>query len=282
MLKTTPMNLTQVSEIAYRGLTAPWRVLPDFLIIGAQKAGTTSLYSYLEQHPCVTSAFRKELNFFDIGFQRGNLWYQGYFPTQLHQSQVRKQHGNRAVTGEACPTYLFHPLSAQRVAATVPQAKLIVLLRNPVTRAYSHYNHTKVRGNEPLSFEDAIAVERDRMAPELEKIKSQKNYSCFNFRIHSYLSRGIYVEQLQEWFKFFPREQFLIIKSEDFTANPREIFQQVLKFLDLPPWDLTDYKAYHSGAYSAKLNEQTKHQLIEYFAPYNQQLSELIGADFTW
>src|SRR5436189_26280 len=124
------------------------RPLPDFLILGAQKAGTTALYAYLRWHPQVTGPSFKEVSFFDRHYARGERWYRAHLP-------VRR----RAVVGEASPSYLFHPLAPERVARMLPEARLIALLRNPVDRAFSHYQHEVALGREQLSFEDALAGE---------------------------------------------------------------------------------------------------------------------------
>jgi hypothetical protein len=265
-----------------RGISAPIRSQPNFIIIGAQKSGTTSLYSYLTQHPCVLPSFRKELNFFDLGYQRGMFWYQSYFPTKLALKFQALKTKERTITGEATPQYLFHPLAPQRVWETLPEVKLIVLLRNPVTRAYSHYNHVKSRGLESLSFEDALAREESIIASELEKLKLNPNYRCLDLLNHSYVSRGIYVEQLERWFKFFPRDKFLISKYEDFTNNPKVFYKNTLDFLGLPDWELINYESFNSGNYSSSLKAETKNKLLSFFESHNQRLYDLLETDFGW
>src|SRR6266480_7948081 len=140
---------------AYGRATASLRPLPDFLILGAQKAGTTALYAYLRQHPEITGPSWKEVSFFDRHYARGEAWYRGNFPNSLR--------ARGKLVGEASPSYLFHPLAPERVAGLVPEAKLIALVRNPVDRAYSHYQHEVALGREPLSFEDAVAAEYERL-----------------------------------------------------------------------------------------------------------------------
>ena len=137
--------------------TARWRPLPDFLVIGAQKAGTTALYAYLRWHPGITGPSWKEVSFFDRHWWRGEFWYRGQFPLRSGQRLV----------GEASPSYLFHPLAPERVRSLVPEAKLIALVRDPVDRAYSHYQHEVALGREPLSFEDALAAEAERTRGEV-------------------------------------------------------------------------------------------------------------------
>src|SRR5690348_1015601 len=157
-------------EKVYRGITSPLRLLPDFLIIGTQRGGTTSLYHYLQAHPCIGPASTKEVHFFDMRFHKGLAWYRGHFPSRIDQYAVEQAHGHSLVTGEATALYLFHPHAPKRVAEALPSVKLIVLLRNPVNRALSHYYHAVKHGQETLSFEEAIQGEEQRTAQEREKL----------------------------------------------------------------------------------------------------------------
>ena len=146
---------TRLAEVLSRGLTHPIRLLPDFLISGAQRGGTTSLYNYLQAHPCFELPTTKELHFFDRKFHRGLAWYRAHFPTYLEKCFAQRIQGRAFLTGEATPNYLFHPLVSRRVAEVLPRVKLIVLLRNPVDRAFSHYHHILDLGYEHLPFAEA-------------------------------------------------------------------------------------------------------------------------------
>ncbi|HEY9295730.1 MAG TPA: sulfotransferase domain-containing protein, partial [Phormidium sp.] len=162
---------------------------PDFIIIGAQKCGTTSLYEYLIQHPQILAASKKEVHFFDLNFAKGVDWYRQQF----------KPVSQKSITGEASPYYIFHPLVPQRIYQLFPQVKLIVLLRNPVERAISHYYHEVRLGFEDLGLEDAIAQEPARLEGETAKILADETYYSYNHQHYTYLSRGVYVEQLNNW-----------------------------------------------------------------------------------
>ncbi len=247
--------------------------MPDFLIIGTQKGGTTSLYNYLIQHPQVLPAAQKEVHFFDFNFHQSIDWYREQFPPQSPEKPM--------LTGEASPYYLFHPLVPQRVKDLVPTVKLIVLLRNPVDRAWSHYNHEVRWGFEALSFAEAIAQEPERLAGEVEKMFADQNHYSYNHQHYTYLSRGIYISQLKKWLKLFPREQFLILKSEEFYANPADILAKTLAFLGLSPMKISDYPKYNAGDHS-KMPDEFKFTLIKYFQEYNQQLSEELFLNFSW
>jgi hypothetical protein len=266
----------------YRKTTNPFRLLPDFLVIGAQKGGTTSLYNYLIEHPGIIPAFTKEVHFFDTYFHKGLPWYRANFPTYAEKYYLERFHKQKCLTGEATPYYLFHPHAPGRVAKTLPEAKFIVLLRNPIDRAYSQYAHQARQGYETLSFEDALAEEEKRTAKERENLLKDERYASFNDKHYAYLARGKYIDQLQIWLELFPREQFLILRSEDFYSDPASTLRETFKFLDLPTAGLQrEYKLYNNGTYS-KMESTTRKRLIEYFEPYNARLNEYLGADFDW
>jgi hypothetical protein len=216
-------------------LTASSRRLPDWLIIGAQKAGTTSLYDYIVRHPDVRGAVRKEVHFFDNAFHRGALWYRSFFPLEREVSRHQATTGRRLQSGEATPYYLFHPLVPRRVARVVPSVRLIVLLRNPVNRAFSHYTHEKVRGHEPLSFEEAIAAEPGRIHGEEKRMVLKQTSRSRKHQVFSYVARGFYAQQLRRWMEYFPDDQILVLGSERFYADPQATMAEVFAFLGLQP-----------------------------------------------
>ena len=279
-------STTSLFTKVYRGLTAPVRLLPDFLIIGTQRGGTTSLYNYLQTHPCIGTTTTKEIHFFDRRYSKGLAWYRGHFPSALEKYYVQRLQGRAYVTGEASPSYLFHPHVPKRVARALPHVKLIVMLRNPVDRAYSQHHHVTKQGYGTLSFEETIRGEEEIIAKEREKMLQDESYESYAYRHASYLSRGIYVDQLQTWMKVFPREQFLILKSEDFYANPAGSFKQVLTFLGVPQTELQveekEFKNYNNNVYSSKMDPQMRSRLIEYFKPHNTRLYDFLGVDFGW
>lgn len=246
--------------------------MPDFLIIGAQKCGTTSLYNYLIQHPQILPAAQKEIHFFDLNYSKGSDWYAAQFPAIAS--------GSGLLSGESSPYYLFHPLVPRRVKQLFPQVKLIVLLREPVARAWSHYHHEVRLGHEHLSFEEAIASESQRLQGEIEKLQSDESYYSFNHQHYTYRSRGIYIDQVQTWMELFPKEQFLILKSEDFYNDPAEILNRVFDFLEVPACQLDQYGKYNVGDYPA-IGHSTRHYLIEYFQPHNRRLQEYLGITFS-
>src|SRR5690606_23224629 len=196
-------------------LVAPGRrrageALPDALVIGAQRCGTTSLYHGLAQHPGVARAKKKEVHYFDLNYHRGLTWYQKQFERRRAKLNF-----------EASPYYIFHPKAPERVAAALPDAKIIVILRDPVARAYSHYWHERRLGHETLSFADAIEAEAERLAGESRKLLEDDGYYSFNHQHFSYVARGCYARQLMRWLQYFPRTRFLFVESESFFEDPR-------------------------------------------------------------
>ncbi len=264
-----------------RKITARLRILPDFLIIGAGKCGTTSLYDYLVQHPCIYHPLWKEVHYFDTHYKYGINWYRSHFPTIFQKFCVIKLKGNNFITGEASPYYLFHPLAAERVANIIPKVKLIIILRNPIERAYSQYHHEVRNNNEPLSFEEAIKNEEKRLEGKKEKILKEKNYNSINFPTYSYLLRGIYIDQIHEWIKYFPRHQFLILRTEDFDKDAQSVVNKVFQFLGLSSYNKKNFVRHNVGKYS-QINSQTREFLKDYFKPYNEQLNKFIGNNFGW
>ena len=268
---------------AFRAGTNSLRLMPDFIIIGAQKGGTTSLYRYLEEHPCIAPNYVKEPHFFDIYYHKGLGWYRSHFPTAVEKYYAQRFQKHDLLTGEASPYYLYHPHAAKRVAHTLPRVKLIVILRNPIDRAYSQYQHQRRQeGVEPLSFEDALAAEEQRLAGEEERIRNDEKYVSFNHRHYSYVGRSTYIKQLPAWMDIFPKEQFLILKSEDLYRDPQSIVQQTLEYLNVPTGGLKrEYKQFNEAKYTP-MEPATRARLVEYFKPFNARLYEYLGRDFGW
>jgi hypothetical protein len=270
------------SAQAYARPTAGLRLLPDYLIIGAQRAGTTSLHRYLVQHPGVRTMLRaKGIHFFDTSYGRGLDWYASRFPTKLYAWYVARRHGLALRTGEASPYYLFHPHVPRRVAEHLPRVKLIALLRDPVQRAYSHHQHEVARGFETLPFEAAIEAEADRLAGETERMLAEPLYNSFSHQHHSYLARGRYAEQLARWRSLFPDEQLLVLSSERFFREPAPTFRRVLDFLGLPAFTPDAYEKHNAHDYR-QMGAAVRGRLLEHFREPNRRLYESLGEDLGW
>lgn len=263
-------------------VTSPLRLLPDFIVIGAQRAGTTSLYRYLIQHPSARGALpAKGVHYFDTSFEKNDAWYRAHFPTRLTRRYVALRNGTELVTGEGSPYYIFHPHSPQRIADLLPHVKLIAMLRNPVDRAYSHHQHEVARGFEHLTFEEALDREQERLAGEVEKMRRDPLYVSFGHQHHSYLARGLYGEQIKLWHSFFPRDQLLILKSESFFADPGRELERVQRFLGLPAWSPRAYERYNALPRDS-MRPETRERLAEYFALPNRLLFDYLGLDYGW
>jgi hypothetical protein len=251
--------------------TARWRPLPDFLVIGAQKAGTTALYAYLRWHPGITGPSWKEVRFFDRHWWRGEGWYRGQFPLRSAGRLV----------GEASPSYVFHPRAPERARSLVPDAKLVALLRDPVDRAYSHYQHEVVLGREPLSFEDALAAECERTRGEVERLVADPRAFSRAWWDHTYVARGLYAEQLERWLEVFPREQLTVVTTDELGQRPAETYASILSFLGAAPHALADYPRVFDRDYEP-MRPETRAVLVERFAEPNRRLEALLGRGLGW
>jgi hypothetical protein len=240
---------------------------PDFVIIGAQRGGTTSLHAYLSAHRNVLTPAKKELHYLTDRYERGRDWYLGQFPCSVPAGTI---------TGEATPYALFHPLAPERLRQIAPRAKLIALLRNPADRAYSHYLLERSRGFETLDFAAALDAEEDRLAGEVAKFGSDSAYVSEAHKHASYLARGDYAPQLVRWFAHVPREQILVLRSEDLFAQPAETTAQVAAFLDLAT--AVDFPfTVHNRSAGPRLEPALRARLSAHFAPKNARLEQLLG-----
>ena len=276
-----PERALPIPDIWYRDLTAKKRILPSFIIIGAQRCGTTSLYDYLSHHPQIIPSPVKELFYFDDYYTRPIEWYKSFFPTQKQREKLERDLVANVITGEASPSYFFNPYSAKRIKETLPQIKLILVLRDPIERAYSHYNHIKRLNREPLSFEEAIEKEEQRITPDIEKLEKDEFYKADQRRDYSYLTRGYYAKQIKEWWKHFPKEQLLIVQSEEFYRDTPRVYNEIVEYLGLNSYTLPTFEAKNALKY-AKMAPETKEKLKAYFAPKNEELYELLGKRFDW
>jgi hypothetical protein len=203
--------------------------MPSFLIIGAQRGGTSSLYKYLEGHPDLAASSRKETEYFSRRFTEGEAWYRAHFPWRLGLPGEK-------LAFEATPDYLFYPPTPARVSARLPDARFIVLLRNPVVRAVSQFQHMTRLGYEHLSFRDALLGEQERIAADRMALEHGPEHYCRDLLRFSYAARGRYAEQLGRWFELFDRSRFLILRSEDLFTDPASTFAAVVSFLGVRSW----------------------------------------------
>lgn len=279
-VQRAPFRLRRSVGTAYRRGTQSRRALPGILVLGAIKAGTSSLFRWLVQHPQVAppATGKKELRFFDTNYQRGVGWYRAQFPlaAKLAEGGYRGiERGARCI--DATPNYLFHPLAPERAARVVPEARMLVLLRNPVDRALSHYAMNVRIGLEDLPLGEALAAEADRIAPSLEHIRAGgTSKELLPYELFSYVSRGFYAEQLRRWYDVFPREQLLVLRSEDLFADPPAVGAQIVAFFGLDPWSGAPFPTRNADI-EPEVTPDLRRSLEARFAEPNEDLAELVS-----
>lgn len=245
---------------------------PDYFIVGAQKSGTTVMEQFIDNHPTISNKWG-EIHFFDLKFDKGVEWYKQQFLPRPEP---------HFLIGDKSPYYLFHPLVPQRIAKLYPKSKIIIVLRNPVDRAYSQYWMNKgYLKFENLSFEDAIEAESNRLKGEKEKIINNPSYNSFEYQNHSYIARGIYVEQIKRWFEFFPRDQILIVDSNHLRNDTQKTMDKIFAFLGVPSYVPKENYKNEKSNYEP-MNAATREKLIKFYQPYNEQLEALLGTKFDW
>lgn len=260
--------------------------LPDFAILGAQKAGTTALYDYLSLHPGILPSRVKEVHFFDRyeSREKGLSWYTSYFPNERRKEIERGRLGYSPLSGEATGAYLFHPqvprLFRDLSEKTTFSPKLIVLLRDPVWRALSHYQHNRRRKNrEDLSFHDAVLAEDDRISADIERLHKDYNFQPASLMTYSYASRGLYMEQIERWLNYFPKHSFLFLSSSELKQNPKVTVESVFSFLGLPSFDIGMVEGKHVAEYKREIDSKTMTYLYRKVSQDSARLFEFLGRD---
>jgi len=271
---------------AFGVATAAVRPLPDFLIIGSKRGGTTSVHAYLQGHPAVLSLFPsaqkiKGTYFFDENWYRGERWYRSHFPTSASRSIARRRLGVTPRSGEASPYYLFHPLAAERAASLFPSARIVVLLRDPVERAYSHYKERRANDTEALSFAEAIDAEEWRIAGEEERIISEPGYISIPHRHQTYLAQGRYATPIRRWMTAFPHGQVLVRPAEALYQDTQSTYDAICDHLGLPHHRLVDphvHEAHPSDALGAVMRRRLRAMVADDIA----QLEAYLGTSMGW
>ena len=246
-----------------------WRAKPrkierlDFILAGAQKSGTTALHYFLSRRPDINMGDQQEIHFFDND---------AMFVSEPDYEQLHKHYpplASSTIAGDCTPSYLYHEPAAERIWNYNPKIKLLITLRNPVERAFAHWNMQRFKEREPLDFFDAVREEQTRIAgaPPTEA------------RRFAYVERGFYGRQLERVFKFFPREQTKVVKFEDFKKHQRETLASILSFLDRKPVRSVRQKDRNIVPYKRAMNWEERVFLYNLFAEDIAKVEQLLGWD---
>lgn len=263
-------------------LTSGLRMDPSFMLIGGQRCGTTSLFKYLAEHPQVMRPpVEKGTDYYTLHYSRGNSWYRGHFPLRA-SAKLQGGRSARAVAFEACTYYMFHPFALERIAQDYPRLKLVVMLRNPVERAFSAYKHEYARGFETeADFERALDLEHTRLRGESKRIRDDIQYESIGHRHHAYMARGQYVDQLERALMSFPREQLYVLDSESFFADPATEFGKLIQFLGLAQYTPRHFSQ-HNARPSSAMPLGARARLEEHYEPYDRRLEEMLQRPLGW
>ena len=256
------------------------RVLPDFLVIGAKRCGTTSLYRHLPEHQCISRSLRDNIGFFNDNYHLGINWYKSLFPTIFYKKKMESKN-KHCLFFDVTSGYMEEELTAKNVHEVNPNQKIIVILRNPVDRAYSHYHVNVKEKSEKRSFEDAVFEEMNRIKSERIIQNKNKNLRVFTPNNIHYLKKGFYALQLKSWFKIFPREQILVLSTEEFQEDQNLIYKKIFDFLNIPNMKIKNTEKMEKGNY-IPMKDETRKLLLDYFRQYNYELFELINNEFDW
>ncbi|GIH77224.1 sulfotransferase [Planobispora longispora] len=282
-MPTLKRSAHAASRVAGR-LTSGSRVLPAFLITGAQRSGTTSLYRALTQHPLVLKpVLHKGVHYFDMAYDRGLPWYRAHFPLRAAVSRLSRRYGHRAQAFESSPYYLFHPLAPARIAEDLPGVKLIVLVRDPVERAFSAHAHELARGFETeTSFARAVELEEERLAGVTEALTAAPHSASHAHRHHAYLARGRYAGQLERLERLVGRDRMLVLDSGCFFTRPEVVHDRVLEFLGLPHLGDPIFERHNARPRPAPMPSSLRRELSEHFAESDARLARWLGAEPSW
>jgi Sulfotransferase domain len=235
-----------------------------FLVAGAQKGGTTALDAYLREHPELCLPKHKELHFFDTDrlFVSEPVDYAIY---HSHFDPIPPQH----LLGESTPVYMYWPRAAERIARYNPAMRFILLLRNPLTRAFSHWNYSRLLGREPLPFLEALRADPER----------QRTLPANVAKRFAYIERGFYARQLKRLWSRFPFEQTLIFMSEELLQDPNAVLAKVAAFLDIAPFPSLAAKTKNTREYNTTMSEEEKRYLVALYKDEVEDLERLLGWD---
>ena len=287
-VRKMPMPVKRVVHLgsrSYGRLTSPGRMTPAFLICGGQRCGTTSLYRALAAHPAILKAvLHKGVHYFDTSYHRGMAWYRGHFPMQRSAEKILQRYGVPAQTFESSPYYMYHPQAAARIAHDLPGTKLVVLVRDPVERAYSQHHHEVARGFErERDFGNALALEPARLHRQEERLAQDPGYYSFAHQHHAYRARGEYARYLGGMAQHVGRDRIHVVESERFFTHPDEVYDEVLTFLGLPTHlDRPEFERHNARPRQSDMEPSLRAELTAHYAPHDEALSRWLGRMPVW
>ena len=258
----------------FKGITAAQRKLPDFLVIGGKRCGTTTLFEFLRQHQMIAEPVIDHMGFFDDNYSIGINYYKSFFPIKTEETAKKLDY-------DVTTSYLTSPFVAERVAKEIPNVKIIVLLRNPTSRAWSDYNASQKKDASEEEFQTYIDDELQELeASDFEEKVSKNDYNMSE-PFPNFIKKGLYSVYLKKWLKLFPRKNFLFISTESFSNDENKVFKQIFDFLGLSNFEIHKLQRMSKGNYE-KLNPKIKNKLDLFFAPHNDELFKLINEKYDW
>jgi hypothetical protein len=267
---------------SYFFATSAFRIQPSFFIIGVQKGGTTSLSQYLERHPSIIPPQRKDIYFFNnaLKYAKGRGFYRAHFALNIYKMGYDLIHRTNSVTFDPTPNYFEAPEAPEKLHEQFREAKIIVMLRNPIDRAFSSYQMAKRFGYETFSFEKALECEEQRLVQEKSFYKG-KPYHSYVYQRLTYKKRGAYINYIKKWKELFG-ENLLVISSEDFFENTGEQMKIISAFLSVKEFGGYAFEIFNKGNYSEKMDPGTRAALEVYYKPFNEALYAFLRKDMGW
>ena len=258
----------------FKGITAAQRKLPDFLVIGGKRCGTTTLFEFLRQHQMIAEPVIDHMGFFDDNYSIGINYYKSFFPIKTEETAKKLDY-------DVTTSYLTSPFVAERVAKEIPNVKIIVLLRNPTSRAWSDYNASQKKDASEEEFQTYIYDYLQELeASDFEEKVSKNDYNMSE-PFSNFIKKGLYAVYLKKWLKLFPRKNFLFISTESFSKDENKVFKQIFDFLGLSNFEIHKLQRMSKGNYE-KLNPKIKNKLDLFFASHNDELFKLINEKYDW
>ncbi|CAM3886246.1 sulfotransferase domain-containing protein [Nocardioides marinus] len=278
-LPETATESMRHAALAAGRATAPARRLPSFLVIGAQRCGTTTLFRLLAEHPhLLRPTVSKGTGYFDDGYHHSSHWYRGHFALRTWGGALR---AGPVHSFEASGYYLFHPLAAERIARDLPHVHVVALVRDPVERARSAHRHEQVRGFETLDFDSAVRAEAVRTHGEEQRLREDPTYRSFAHRHHAYLQRGEYARQLDRFVAALGRDRVHVVDYGRFFADPVDRFVDLQRALGVPVWR-PDHVRRWNAADKPPLDDERRRALLLHFEPHDEALTDLLGEEPSW